>query len=86
MLFLMTAAFPGEDAARGRLPDPARNVPGREELRDLLLPETAQGAAGPDRGREPKLVVLVTAPDSEIRMSDGESAGEYRRCFICGVF
>ena len=43
-------------------------------------------AAGLSRGREPRPDVPVTAPDSEIQMSDGENAGEYHRCFICGAF
>ena len=43
-------------------------------------------AVGLSRGREPRPDVPVTAPDSEIQMSDGENAGEYHRCFICGVF
>ena len=53
---------------------------------EVHLLETVREAAGLSRGREPRPDVPVTAPDSEIQMSDGENAGEYHRCFICGVF
>ena len=60
---------------------------GRNVLdRGLHLLETVREAAGLSRGREARPDVPVTAPDSEIQMSDGENAGEYHRCFICGVF
>ena len=58
----------------------------RGEARGLHLLETVREAVGLSRGREPRPDVPVTAPDSEIQMSDGENAGEYHRCFICGVF
>lgn len=86
MLFLMMAALPEGDGPREYLPEEAGNVLDRGEARGLYLLETVREAAGLSRGREPRPDVPVTAPDSEIQMSDGENAGEYHRCFICGVF
>ena len=71
---------------REYLPEEAGNVLDRGEARGLHLLETVREAAGLSRGREPRPDIPVTAPDSEIQMSDGENAGEYHRCFICGVF
>lgn len=82
MLFLMMAALPEGDGPREYLPEEAGNVLDR----GLHLLETVREAAGLSRGREPRPDIPVTAPDSEIQMSDGENAGEYHRCFICGVF
>ena len=86
MSFPVMAAFPEEDEARGRLPGPVRNAPDRGEARDRLLLENVQEAAGLSRGREPSPAVWATAPEHIIQMPDGENAGGYRRCFICGVF
>ena len=86
MLFLMMAALPEGGGSREYLPEEAGNVLDRGEARGLYLLETVREAAGLSRGREPRPDVPVTAPDSEIHMSDGENAGEYHRCFICGVF
>ncbi len=86
MLFLMMAALPEGDGPREYLPEEAGNVLDRGEARGLHLLETVREAAGLSRGREARPDVPVTAPDSEIQMSDGENAGEYHRCFICGVF
>lgn len=76
----------GGGGPRGRLPEEARNVLDRGEARGPLLPGTVREAAGLSRGRGLRPAVPVTAPDSEIQMSDGENAGEYHRCFICGAF
>ena len=72
----------GGGRTREYLPEEAGNVLDR----GLHLLETVREAAGLSRGREARPDVPVTAPDSEIQMSDGENAGEYHRCFICGVF